>query len=145
MSKTPEIVTIAKRENLKFLNDFTNLPVVTGMEACLNEEPDLFFSEFALDIVKAKTTCNTCPLLESCGTYALKHENFGVWGGMTAEERFEIRGNHFAYEATDVERLNEQMKFIMTAPALEVAERYGAQTRTVVRWRNSIRDAQKAS
>ena len=145
MSKTPEIVTIAKRENLKFLNDFTNLPVVTGKEACLEEEPDLFFSDFALDIAKAKATCNTCPLLESCGTYALKHENFGVWGGMTSEERYEIRGNHDAYESTDVERLTEEMKFIMNAPALEVAERYGAQTRTVVRWRNTIRDAQKAS
>jgi hypothetical protein len=34
---------------------------------------------------------------------------------------------------------------IMTAPAPEVAARYGAQPRTVVRWRNTIRDAQKAS
>lgn len=145
MSKTPEIVTVAKRENLKFLHDFTNLPAVTGKEACLEEEPELFFSDFALDIAKAKATCNTCPLLEACGTYALKHENFGVWGGMTAGERYEIRGDRDAYESTDVERLNKEMKFIMTAPALEVAERYRAQIRTVVRWRNTIRDAQKAS
>jgi hypothetical protein len=145
MSKTPEIVTIAKRGNLKSLNDFTNLPVGTGKEACLDEEPDLFFSDFSLDIAKARATCSTCPLLESCGTYALKHENFGVWGGMTAEERYEIRGNQDAYESIDVERLTEEMKFIMNAPALEVAERYGAQTRTVVRWRNTVRDAQKAS
>jgi hypothetical protein len=145
MTKTPEIVSVAKRDNLKFLEDFTNLPVTTGNEACLESDPDLFFSEFALDVAQAKAACNTCPLIQMCAAYAIKHENFGVWGGMTAQERYEARGNHEAYDTTDVERLNKEMKFIMTAPAPIVAEHYGAQPRTVVRWRNTIRDAQKAS
>lgn len=145
MTQTPEIVKIAKRENLTFLQDFTNLPEVTGREACLEAEPDLFFSEFALDIAGAKAICNTCPLIQLCATYAIKHENFGVWGGMSAEERYVARGRHDAYDTTDIERLTSEMKFILTAPAAEVAARYDAQTRTVVRWRNDIRNAQKAS
>ena len=91
MTKTPEIVTIAKRENLKFLEDFTDLPKLTGEEACLNAEPDLFFSEFALDIAKAKATCNGCPLIQICADYAIKHEKYGFWGGTTPYERRTIR------------------------------------------------------
>jgi hypothetical protein len=145
MTKIPEIVLIAKRENLKFLQDFTNLPEVTGQEACLDAEPELFFSEFALDIAMAKSICNTCPLIQVCANYATQHENFGVWGGLSADERYEARGHLDAYDTTDIERLTEEMKFIMTASAKDVAVKYEAQTRTVVRWRNDIRNAQKAS
>jgi hypothetical protein len=145
MNKTPELILIAKRENLKFLKDFTNLPELTGNEACLNAEPELFFSEFALDIAEAKATCGNCPLIQVCANYAIKHENYGVWGGMSADERYEARGRHDAYDTTDIERLSEEMQYIMTASAKDVAAKYGAQTRTVVRWRNTIRDAQKAS
>jgi hypothetical protein len=145
MAHTPEIVVIAKRENLKFLQDFTNLPELTGQESCLEADPELFFSEFALDIARAKTTCNACPLIQVCANYAIKHENFGVWGGLSADERFEARGRHEAYGTTDIERLSAEMQFIMTASAKEVAAKYEAQTRTVVRWRNDIRNAQKAS
>jgi hypothetical protein len=145
MTKRPEIIAVANQRDLKFLEDFTDLPKLTGEEACLNVEPDLFFSEFALDIAKAKATCSSCPLIQLCADYAIKHENYGVWGGLSADERYEARGRHEAYDTTDVERLSKEMKFIMTAPAPEVAARYGAQPRTVVRWRNTIRDAQKAS
>ena len=54
--------------------------------------PDAFFpekgsSQHSPEIVWAKETCNACPIIAECGIYALKYERFGVWGGMTAEER----------------------------------------------------------
>lgn len=39
----------------------------------------------------AKAICNTCPVIEQCRQYALSsHEPYGVWGGLTEEERREI-------------------------------------------------------
>lgn len=36
----------------------------------------------------AKAVCNTCPVLRQCREYALAtHEPYGVWGGLTEEER----------------------------------------------------------
>lgn len=36
----------------------------------------------------AKVICANCPVLEQCRSYALAaHEPYGIWGGMTEEER----------------------------------------------------------
>ena len=97
-----------------------------------------------MDIAKAKAICAPCPLVEACGTYALKHQNYGVWGGMTAAERFKARGNQDAFDPTDIARLLKEKNFILYSPAPEVAVFYGVNQRTVVRWRNDIRGALEA-
>lgn len=36
----------------------------------------------------AKSVCSTCPVVEQCRTHALSSkEPYGIWGGMTEEER----------------------------------------------------------
>ena len=36
----------------------------------------------------AKNVCRTCPVIDSCRAHALAtHEPYGVWGGMTEDER----------------------------------------------------------
>lgn len=72
----------------------------------------------------------------------MKHVNDGVWGGLSAKERYELRGKKHALDTNDVDRMLEEKDFIMHKPATVVAETYDVDTRTVVRWRNSIRDAQ---
>lgn len=49
--------------------------------------------EHYFDAVRvAKQYCGRCPIREQCLEYALEAgENFGVWGGMTAQERKQIR------------------------------------------------------
>ncbi|MDO5747571.1 MAG: WhiB family transcriptional regulator [Actinomycetaceae bacterium] len=44
----------------------------------------------------AKAICMTCPVINECRDYALStHEPYGVWGGMSEEERRDwIRANH---------------------------------------------------
>ena len=32
--------------------------------------------------------CLSCPIWKECLTYAMKHEDYGVWGGMTSIERY---------------------------------------------------------
>jgi WhiB family redox-sensing transcriptional regulator len=52
----------------------------------------LFFEDDHLTIVrKAKAVCATCPVVDQCLVYAMDHNEFGVWGGMTANERKNIR------------------------------------------------------
>jgi hypothetical protein len=144
MTKRPRIVGFASKNSLEVLSDLVNLPKVTGQEACLETEPDLFFSDFALDIALAKDICAECPLFEACRAYALKHENAGVWGGLSANERFILRGNKEALETHEIADLIREKDFILLKSADLVAETYEVDSRTVARWRRSIRLAQKA-
>ncbi len=39
----------------------------------------------------AKQVCARCPVIDSCRRHALEvHEPYGVWGGLTVDERAEI-------------------------------------------------------
>ena len=57
--------------------------------------PDAFYPEDILDAdlrqastKMAKALCQSCPVIESCFTYALEtNQRHGVWGGSTADER----------------------------------------------------------
>jgi WhiB family redox-sensing transcriptional regulator len=40
-------------------------------------------------IQQAKQICARCPVIETCRQHALQaHESYGVWGGLSEEERF---------------------------------------------------------
>jgi hypothetical protein len=146
MTKRPEIVKFASKNNLEVLTDFVNLPKWKGNEACLIvEDLDFFFSEFPLDIALAKDICAECPMIEACRAYAMKHENNGVWGGLSADDRFKLRGNKEAVETHEIAELIREKDFILLKSADLVAETYEVDTRTVARWRGTIRNAQKAS
>ena len=142
MTKRPDIIKFVTKNSLTLFNDLAELPHIIGTEACLETDPELFFSDFALDIALAKDICAECPMIQSCRDYAMKHVNDGVWGGLSAKERYELRGKKHALDTNDVDRMLEEKDFIMHKPATVVAETYDVDTRTVVRWRNSIRDAQ---
>ncbi|OZF45734.1 WhiB family transcriptional regulator [Rhodococcus sp. 14-2470-1a] len=39
----------------------------------------------------AKLHCATCPVVDRCRSFALENfEPYGIWGGLTASERFEL-------------------------------------------------------
>ena len=55
--------------------------------ACIGKQ-ELFFSDHSGKIVRrAKKICETCAVRQECLEYALTHNEFGVWGGMTMNER----------------------------------------------------------
>jgi WhiB family redox-sensing transcriptional regulator len=35
----------------------------------------------------ARRICFGCPVLEECGEWGMKHELYGIWGGMSPRER----------------------------------------------------------
>jgi WhiB family transcriptional regulator, redox-sensing transcriptional regulator len=58
--------------------------------ACRSADPDLFFpgTGGAGRVEQAKALCNTCRVRRQCLQYAItEDEDYGVWGGMTEDER----------------------------------------------------------
>lgn len=43
------------------------------------------------DTDMAKEICNECPVMVECLNYALHHESYGIWGGLTERERQTMR------------------------------------------------------
>jgi WhiB family redox-sensing transcriptional regulator len=64
--------------------------------ACAGYDREMFFRDDQIggaeDTKAAKVICATCPVLAECFTHAYERRlDFGVWGGTTALERWNIR------------------------------------------------------
>lgn len=61
---------------------------------------DLFYRPFSnkrearILITQVKAICGMCKNLYPCREWGIKHEEFGVWGGWTEQERRAYRINH---------------------------------------------------
>jgi hypothetical protein len=62
--------------------------VYTDIFYNVEEERSLVAYEY---INALRTICLACPIWKTCLTYAMEHEDYGVWGGMTSIERFSFR------------------------------------------------------
>ena len=69
------------------------IPGLTGFEPCATTDPELFFPDKADWTISrtAKTLCGGCHVVDACLEHALRHEEYGVWGGTTSTERRMIR------------------------------------------------------
>jgi WhiB family redox-sensing transcriptional regulator len=55
-------------------------------------QPDLWYSTNRQEQRAAQKICYRCPVLSECLIYAFqKDEQFGIWGGMTEQERRNVR------------------------------------------------------
>lgn len=82
----------------------------------------------------AKLLCAACPVRKRCRDYALEHEEFGVWGGTTPEERDELRGHPFVWswdQRVEAQRL--RMLFSRGVPEEMIAAEYAVSARSVQR------------
>ncbi len=67
--------------------------------ACRFFPSDLFFSVGSSDVARAdqeeaKTVCRMCPVQAECLEYALSiNQEFGVWGGMSEDERRALKAD----------------------------------------------------
>lgn len=52
-----------------------------------SDYPDGFFTKAHRDSIDV---CNKCPVQDLCRTYAIAHNELGVWGGTTQTERSRI-------------------------------------------------------
>jgi len=55
---------------------------------CLSQEQDIFFPERGASTRKAKAICRTCPVIEDCLDFFVRHEQeYGIWGGVLQNSR----------------------------------------------------------
>lgn len=138
---TPVPIKLAKKGQLQAVLVRSAYPSFKEAAACFGAHTELFYSEDAGDIREAKSYCTACPVVKQCADWALKHEDFGTFGGLTEKERFMLRGGKPALNPQDIDAFRAEMKFILQSPAREVAKRYQVDTRTVVRWRKSLKSS----
>jgi len=64
---------------------------------CRNEDPELFFpvssigSVYTAQVARAKAVCGGCPVRPECLSEALVALPHGIAGGLTADERRDLR------------------------------------------------------
>ena len=64
---------------------------------CIGEDPELFFPVGSTDLAlaqteRAKRICGRCPVVLECREWSLATaQDAGVWGGLSEEERRDIR------------------------------------------------------
>ena len=138
MTKAPTAIRMAREGNLPTELSQDPLPSFGERAACRRSDPELFFSESVRDIAAAKSICYSCPLVSNCAEWAIRFEDFGVFGGLSAKERYLLRGAKPALNPQEQETAFQEVQFILRASAKEVASRFGVETRTVVRWRKLL-------
>ena len=78
--------------------DFTEVLSTVGETPCVTN-PDAFFGEDSetegMRVENrriAKKLCETCPVINQCLNYAMTaNEPFGIWGGLTVNQRRRLR------------------------------------------------------
>jgi WhiB family redox-sensing transcriptional regulator len=56
---------------------------------------DLWYSSGKEEIKLAKQMCYQCPVIKECLIYAFENnEDYGIWGGMTEQERRKAKNGH---------------------------------------------------
>lgn len=64
----------------------------TAVPCRVTSEPELWTSSDAADQEEAAAQCRTCPALDQCRAYGLKHrKEQGVYGGLTEQQRKEAK------------------------------------------------------
>lgn len=67
---------------------------VTEQALCAWTDPETFFPEKGRSPAPAKDICTACPVIDDCLDWALTNkEPYGVWGGLTAQERRRLHRN----------------------------------------------------
>lgn len=73
---------------------------------CRWEDPELFFpvgnsGPALLQAAEAKTVCRRCSVVSECLAWALdNHQDAGVWGGMSDDERRNLRRRNARVQAS---------------------------------------------
>lgn len=69
-----------------------DLPDFPDRALCSETDGDLFFPDKGGSASAAKAICKRCDARDACLKWALdRNEQWGIWGGMSAEERAKLR------------------------------------------------------
>ena len=63
----------------------------TSSAACVGKQELFFMDHMLVTVRKAKEICAGCAVKDKCLEHAMTYQEFGVWGGLTANERRLLR------------------------------------------------------
>jgi hypothetical protein len=135
--KRPVVIDLAVKG---LLAQFKAIPAQLDLDqaVCVNAGSEIFFSEDPSEIALAKDICSGCPIASQCAEWAAKNAEYGVFGGLTPEERQQKFGLAVIDTELSPDEIQRQENFILNQPASKVAEHFGVDTRTVMRWRKLL-------
>ena len=59
---------------------------------CRTVDPEIFFSDEAGNLARAREVCGACPVIAQCGAFAVtNHIRYGIWGGVNPKARSGLR------------------------------------------------------
>ena len=143
--KRPPVVALAMSGELEQLFADCQTPDFGSSAACAGLDTEIFYPNNKAELAKAKAICAGCPVIQSCAKWGIERVNDGVLGGLSEKERVLLRGGKRAIEVDELAELRAQYTFITSQPATVVANEFGADVRSVVRWRGILRVAGKAA
>ena len=146
MTLRPAVVTLATLGKLNLLELELGIPAFFSQASCDSSTAEYFFSEEPSAVRQAKSICESCPIADLCLDWAMQHEEYGVFGGATPEERELARKGQPVINLDDVRKMQGEREFILSARLQEVADTFQVDARTAVRWRKTLVNAtEKAS
>jgi hypothetical protein len=104
---------------------------------CVGSPTTLFFiieeDRKVVEYIGYETTrriCGKCPIWDKCLDYAMKNENYGMWGGLTTKERNALRGAKDSLLRTKA--IQELTKYGISKKEIEaIADEYSSDERSV--------------
>lgn len=60
---------------------------------CAKADPAIFYPTKGNQTLLARAVCDTCPVVQECGSWAIGNETSGVWGGMSETEVTAVRAH----------------------------------------------------
>lgn len=121
------------------LNDLLRQTGADARGPC-QDDPDLWFSGDAYDRQTARTVCASCPMKDPCLETAIRNaEQFGIWGGLTPEERstlIERKGKGKPKARRQVARMDVEdirRQALARHTLTQIAQELGVQPESVMR------------
>ena len=100
-----------QRQDLAALIDaMNNAPEIPGCTSA----PDLWFPDYEghnSDEWKfINRICGQCPISVMCAEYAIKHDEVGIWGGLTTKQRRRVKRAAEYWEGVRSERAKKALE-----------------------------------
>lgn len=126
--------------------ELLGLPAFFGLASCIGKDPEIFDGETDQAVSQAKKICNTCPIRNQCANWAIRTQEFGVWGSLTPDERKRKAKGMQVVNITELRLLDDELKKLVSdSPIADLAIEFNVTTRTIHRWRKKIFAAKQAS
>jgi WhiB family redox-sensing transcriptional regulator len=106
---------------------------------CAGKAPSIFDGETLTGILQAKRICNECPIRAACARWAMRTQEFGVWGSLTPKERERKAKGIEVIDITELHQLEIDLeKLVSDSPIEQLAVEFKVTTRTIHRWRKKV-------